>query len=104
MRAFLTIVCVLLMSPPALSQASAGQGTDTATIDALRKLHADYSEAASKRDRALLERLFADGYVSVQGNGRVVTREKHIEDILGNASQFSMSTRSQGIRRLRGKI
>jgi hypothetical protein len=56
----------------------------------LRKLHSDYQEAGSKHDRAALERIFAEGYVWVQGNGRVITRAKHIENILGNTSQFSM--------------
>jgi hypothetical protein len=82
------------MSSTALSQAGAGQDTDAQAKEGLRKLHADYNEAASKRDRAALERLFADGYVWVQGNGRVTTKAKHIENILGNTSQFSMPTLS----------
>lgn len=91
MRALLLIVCFFLMSSPALTQTSAGPDKDAQAIEGLRKLHADYGEAASKRDRAALERLFADGYVWVQGNGRVISKAKHIENILGNTSQFSMT-------------
>lgn len=90
MRAFLLIVCVLLVSSPALSQASAGEDKDAQAKEGLRKLYADLNEAGSKRDRAALERLFADGYVWVQGNGSVTTKAKHIENILGNTSQFSL--------------
>ena len=89
MRAFLLLVCVFLASSPALSQASAGQDKDAQAKEGLRKLYADLNEAGSKRDRAALERLFADGYVWVQGNGSVTTKAKHIENILGNTSQFS---------------
>lgn len=94
MRGFLLIVCVFLMSSTAVSQASAEQDKDAQAKEGLRKLHADYNEAASKRDRAALERLFAEGYVWVQGNGRVITKTKHIENILGNTSRFSMTTPS----------
>ncbi|HEX6623000.1 MAG TPA: DUF4440 domain-containing protein [Pyrinomonadaceae bacterium] len=90
MRAFLLFVCVFLASSPALSQASTGQDQDAQAREGLRKLYADLNEAGSKRDRVALERLLADGYVWVQGNGRVVTRTKHIENILGNTSQFSL--------------
>jgi hypothetical protein len=90
MRAFLLIVCVLLASPLALGQAGAAQDPHAQAKEGLRKLYADLNEAGSKRDRAALERLFAEGYVWVQGNGRVITKAKHIENILGNASQFSL--------------
>jgi hypothetical protein len=85
---------VLLASSPVQSQAGAGEDKDAQAREGLRKLHADYNEAASKRDRAALERLFAEGYVWVQGNGSVTTKTKHIENILGNTSQFSMPTPS----------
>ena len=80
---------MLLVAPSASGQASAGQGSDDKVREELRKLHSDYQEAGSKRDRAALERLFADGYVWVQGNGRVVGKAQHIDNILGNTSQFS---------------
>jgi hypothetical protein len=82
------------MSSTALSQAGAGQDKDAQAKEGLRKLHADYNEAASKRDRAALERLFADGYIWVQGGGGVKSKAQHIENILGNTSQFSMPTPS----------
>ena len=91
MRALLLIVCVFLMSSPALGQASTGQDKDAQAKVGLRKLYADLNAAGSTRDREALERLFADGYVWIQGNGRVITKAKHIDNIMGNASQFSLS-------------
>jgi hypothetical protein len=73
----------------ASGQTSTGQSNDDKVKDELRKLHSDYQEAGSKKDRAALERLFADGYVWVQGNGSVTTKAKHIENILGNTSEFA---------------
>jgi Domain of unknown function (DUF4440) len=90
MRAFLLIVCVFLASPLALEQANTGQDKDAQAKEGLRKLYSEYNEAGSKRDRAALDKLFADGYVWVQGNGSVTTKTKHIDNILGNTSQFSL--------------
>ena len=89
MRILLVVLGVLLVAPAASGQAGAGQGKDDKVVEELRKLHADYQEAGSKRDRAALERLFANGYVWVQGNGRVVGKAKHIDNILGNTSPFA---------------
>jgi hypothetical protein len=89
MRMLLAVLGVLLATPAASAQAGAGQGKDAMVREELRKLHSDYQEAGSKRDRAALERIFADGYVWVHGNGRVTGRAQHIDNILGNTSQFS---------------
>ncbi|HET9713206.1 MAG TPA: DUF4440 domain-containing protein [Pyrinomonadaceae bacterium] len=89
MQKLLVIICVCLMSSLTFGQTSTGPGKDDKAKEELRKLHSDYQEAGSKRDRAALERLFADGYVWVQGNGRVTTKAQHIENILGNTSEFS---------------
>ena len=94
MRAFLIIVCLFLVSPFALAQAGAGQDKDAKAREELRKLHLEYNEAGLKHDRAALERLFAEGYVWVQGNGRVISRTQHIDNILGNDAQFSAATPS----------
>ncbi len=88
MRILFVVLALLLVSPAATAQAGAGPSKDDKVKEELRKLHSEYQEAGSKRDRAALERLFADGYVWVQGNGRVIDKAKHIENILGNTSQF----------------
>lgn len=90
MRAFLLIVCAFLASPPAPGQGSAGQDKDAKAKEELRKLYLEYNEAGSKRDRAALERLFAEGYVWVQGNGNVISKSRHIDNILNNDATFSL--------------
>lgn len=85
----LIMICICLMPSVVLGQTTAGQGKDEKVKEELRKLHADYQEAGTKRDRAALERIFADGYVWVQANGRVVTKAQHIENIMGNTSTFA---------------
>src|SRR5688572_23139749 len=92
MRAFLLIVSLFLAAASAPSQARAAEESDAQAKDGVRKLYSDYSEAASKRDREALERLLTEGYVWVRGNGSVTPKAKHIENILGNTSQFSMPT------------
>ena len=82
------VLCIFLLSSTALSQAGAAQEKNTTqAIEGLRKLHANYNEAASKRDRTALERLFAEGYVWVHGNGSVITKAKLIENVLGNTQR-----------------
>ena len=88
MRQLHAVICVCLMSSLTLGQTSAGQGKDDKVKEELRKLHSDYQEAGSKRDRAALERIFAEGYVWVQGNGSVTGKAQLIDNILGNTSQF----------------
>jgi hypothetical protein len=72
-----------------LGQASAGQGKDDKVREELRELHSDYQEAGSKRARAALERIFAEGYVWVHGNGNITGKAQHLDNILGNTSRFS---------------
>jgi hypothetical protein len=70
-------------------QAKDAADGDAKVREELRQLWAAYNEAGAKRDRHALERLFADGYVWVHGNGNVTAKAKHIDNILGNTSQFS---------------
>jgi hypothetical protein len=85
----LIMVGICLVPSVVLRQTAVGQGKDEKVKEEIRKLHADYQEAGTKRDRAALERIFADGYVWVQGNGRVVSKAQHIENIMGNTSAFA---------------
>jgi hypothetical protein len=90
MRILLVTACIFLLSPLTLGQASSGQDKDAKAKEELRKLFLDYNEAGSKRDRAALERLFAEDYVWVHATGGVRGRTKHINDIMGNEAQFSV--------------
>ena len=86
----LLIIWLCLLSSFGGAQTTTGQDTDAKAREELKKLYADYNEAGAKRDRAALEKLFADGYVWVEGNGRVTTKAKHIDNIMGNSAAFSL--------------
>ena len=90
MRMLLVILCVFLTTTLALGQVSSGQDKNAKTKEELRKFFLDYHEAASKRDRAALERLFADEYVWIQANGNINDKTKHINGILGNDANFQV--------------
>ncbi|HEV2806578.1 MAG TPA: DUF4440 domain-containing protein [Chthoniobacterales bacterium] len=89
MRTLPLMIWMCLISLVMLGQTTGEQESDGKVRDELRKLHADYNDAGAKRDRAALERLFADGYVWVQGNGSVTTKAKHIDNIMSNTAPFS---------------
>ena len=90
MRTFTIIIWLGVMSSLASGQTLPGQDGDAKAREELRQLYTDYNEAGAKRDRAALEKLFADSYVWVQGNGSVTPKTKHIDNIIGNATPFSL--------------
>ena len=85
---FATLAAALVVASPALA---ATPDADAVKAE-LRALYAAYNDAGTRRDRAALEALFADGYVWIQANGRIVERSRHIENILGNAAEFRVGT------------
>ena len=89
MRTLSLTIFICLISSVVLGQTKGEHESDDKIREELRKLYADYNEAGAKHDRAVLERLFADSYVWVQGNGSVTTKAKHIENIMGNTAAFS---------------
>ena len=90
MRAILTAVILVAVLPYVQARAEDPKATTPDVKEEIRKLHEEYRESGSKRDRAALERIFAEGYVWVQGNGRVISRSEHIESIVGNPSPFGL--------------
>jgi len=70
-------------------QAGAAEAKDDVK-DQLRQLIHAYNEAGSRKDRAALERLFADEYRWVQANGTTVDKVKHIDGIMANEAPFSV--------------
>ena len=90
MRTLSVLISMCLMASVTLGQTPSGGSKDDKAKEELRTLYADYNEAGTKRDRAALERLFADGYVWVQGNGSVTTKAKHIDNIMSNTAPFSL--------------
>jgi ketosteroid isomerase-like protein len=89
MRTLFVLISTCLLSAVTSGQTTGESQKEDKVREELRKLYADYNEAGAKRDRAALERLFADDYVWVQGNGSVTTKAKHIDNIMANSAAFS---------------
>jgi hypothetical protein len=84
MRTFLAVAIVLLMTSAALSQAHGDQNTKTK--EELQKLFTDLNQAITKKDRAALERIYADEFQFVHGNGYVVDKAAQINGVMNNDS------------------
>ncbi len=74
---------VLLVSPSVLGQ-TGGEPNSSRIKEELRKLFSDLNEAISQRDRAALERLYADEFQFIHTTGGVVDKTAQINNILAN--------------------
>jgi hypothetical protein len=77
------MVLFLFMSPFSFGQ-TPREANDTRIKEDLRKLFSDLNEAISKRDRAALERIYADEFLFVHTTGGVVDKTAQINNILAN--------------------
>jgi hypothetical protein len=84
MRTLITIAAVFLLAPVALGQASSVPNTEGEVKEALRKLFSELNEAIYKRDRAALERVYADEFQFVHSTGGVVNKAAQINGIMSN--------------------
>lgn len=82
---------VLLVSPAAFGQ-TAGEPNSSKIKEELRKLFSDLNEAISKRDRAALERTYADEFQFVHTTGGVVDKTNQINNILANDTPATVPT------------
>ena len=90
MRILTTLAIVLSLIAVASAQATnATQPTSDANRQAkvkeeLQQLFADLNQAITKKDRAALERIYADEFQFIHGNGYVVKKTAQIDGIMGN--------------------
>ena len=87
MRILIAVAIVLLLTGVALPQAHGDQNAKTK--EELQKLFADLNEAIAKKDRAALERIYADEFQFIHGNGYIVEKAAQINGILKNDSLFA---------------
>jgi hypothetical protein len=78
------LAIVLLMTTVALGQATGEQNKEVKVKEELQKLFADLNEAITKKDRATLERIYADEFQFIHGNGTVVDKATQINGIMTN--------------------
>src|SRR5688572_1354003 len=81
-RSFLIIAALAALCTASRAQAgataSARRGADEKVRAELRKLHQDINEAVARRDRAALERLYADEFVYIHSTGHLETKAEWI--------------------------
>src|SRR4029453_15753967 len=84
MRLFTTIPTILFLTIVTSAQATSDANRQAKVKEELQKLFADLNEAIVKKDRAKLERVYADEFQFIHGNGYVVTKTAQIDGIMAN--------------------
>ena len=84
MRILITVAAVFLLTPVALGQVSSSPNKEAEVKEALQKLFSELNEAISKRDRAALERVYADEFQFVHSTGGVINKAAQIDGIMSN--------------------
>jgi hypothetical protein len=84
MRVFTTIATILFLTVVTSAQATSDANRQAKVKEELQKLFADLNEAIVKKDRAKLERVYADEFQFIHGNGYVVTKTAQIDGIMAN--------------------
>jgi len=84
MRILTVVITILLLATATLAQAHNVQTQKDKTTEEIQKLFADLNEAITKKDRAVLERVYADEFQYVRPSGAVINKTAQIEGIIGN--------------------
>src|SRR4030095_11313107 len=79
-----TLAAVLSLARVIPAQPTNDGNKQAKVKEELQKLFADLNEAIVKKDRAKLERLYADEFQFIHGNGYVVTKTAQIDGIMAN--------------------
>ena len=84
MRIMMSIVVVLFSATATLAQAHGAPNKDETTKQEIQKLFADLNEAITKKDRAALERLYADEFQFVRPSGAIINKAAQIDGVMSN--------------------
>lgn len=84
MKILATLAIVVLATSAAFAQAHDVATKPTTVKDEIQKLFADLNEAISKKDRAALERLYADEFQFVRPAGAIINKAAQISGIMSN--------------------
>ena len=81
----LTILAIVLVTTVvAMAQAHDAATKDSKVKDEIQKLFADLNQAITSKDRAALERLYADEFQFVRASGAVTNKAAQISGIMSN--------------------
>jgi len=86
MRILTTLAIVLSLMTVAAAQATNDASRQAKVKEELQQLFADLNQAITKKDRAALERIYADEFQFIHGNGYVVPKTAQIDGIMANDS------------------
>jgi uncharacterized protein DUF4440 len=85
MRMVVNVVVLVLFATPAFAQVTA-QATEDKTKAEIQKVFDDLNDAIIKKDRARLEKLYADEFQFIRPSGAVINKASQISGILENDS------------------
>ena len=74
--------------------AAAESKSPPAVAEELKALIADLNEAGARKDRAALERIYADDFLFVHSTGKAVQKAEQIDRIMSDASGYSIPVHS----------
>lgn len=83
-RTLITVAIVLLVASGVAAQAHDNLSKDDRVKEEVLKLFAELNAAITKKDRAALERLYADEFQFIRPAGAVATKAAHIDGIMSN--------------------
>jgi len=86
MRMVVNVLLLMLFATPVFSQAHTGEAKEDKTKGEIQKLFDDLNDAIIKKDRARLEKLYADEFQFIRPSGAVLNKASQISGILGNDS------------------
>ena len=84
MRILTCIVILMLSATATLAQAHGAETKTDKTKEEIQKLFADLNEAITKKDRAALERVYADEFQFVRPAGALLTKAAQIDGVMSN--------------------
>ena len=84
MRVVMNVILLVLLATPVFSQAHADQAKEDKTKEEIQKLFRALNEAIIKKDRAGLEKIYADEFQFIRPSGAVLNKTSQISGILAN--------------------
>ena len=84
MRILVALFTLVLLAPVALAKTNNAADKNATVKQELQKFFADLNEAITKKDRAALERLYADEFRFIRSAGAVNDKAAHIGGIMSN--------------------
>lgn len=84
MKILTTLAIVLVTTVAALGQAHVEENKDAKVKDEIQKLFADLNQAITKKDRAALERVYADEFQFVRPSGAAINKTAQIDGVMSN--------------------